>query len=198
MTTWVTSDLHFGHANILKFNPATRKFADIDEMNEKFIQEWNTKVHPTDTVFILGDFAFLAADKATDIAYRLFGKKILVVGNHDKKMLQNDRFRKQFVSIHDYLEIEYTLEEPRENEPKKPVKVVMFHFPIAEWNRCHHGAVHLYGHLHGSVSGLERYRAMDVGVDSAVYSDGAVVRRMDDVVGYCLTGDIKTHGSGTD
>lgn len=195
MTTWVTSDLHFGHANILKFNPATRKYETIDEMNERFINEWNTKVAPDDSVFILGDFAFLAGDKAADIAMRLFGKKTLIVGNHDKKLLQSDRFRKQFRDIRDYLEMDYALEEPRAGEPTKPHKLVMFHFPIAEWNQCHRGAVHLYGHLHGAHSGLENYRAVDVGVDSGVFGDGAVVRRMDDVVGYALTGDIKTHGS---
>jgi calcineurin-like phosphoesterase family protein len=195
MTTWVTSDLHFGHANILKFNPATRKYETIDEMNERFIQEWNTKVAPDDTVFILGDFAFLAGEKAADIAMRLFGKKVLIVGNHDKKLLQSDRFRKQFKDIRDYLEVDYTLEDPRPGEPTKPIKLVMFHFPIAEWNQCHRGAVHLYGHLHGAHSGLENYRAVDVGVDSGVFGDGAVVRKMDDVVGYALTGEIKTHGS---
>lgn len=31
MKTWITSDLHFGHANIMKFNPATRNFVDKAE-----------------------------------------------------------------------------------------------------------------------------------------------------------------------
>ena len=51
---------------------------------------------------------------------------------------------------------------PKVNE----VKVVMFHYPIAEWDQMHRGSVHFHGHLHGSVSGMERYRCIDVGMDS--------------------------------
>lgn len=189
MTTWVTSDIHFGHQNILKFNPRTRPFANIQEMNEQYIRDWNSRVQPEDTVYILGDFAFLSPDQAARIAARLNGDKVLIRGNHDTKLCANHDFQKEFVAIHDYLEIEYK----SDYIPK--TKLVMFHFPIAEWNRCHHGAVHLYGHLHGATSGLERYRAMDVGVDSAVYNDGAIVRLMDDVLEYCLTGEIKKHGN---
>ena len=48
-------------------------------------------------------------------------------------------------------------------------KVVLFHYPIAEWDSMHHGAYHLFGHVHG---GLEiEGRAMDVGIDARPKKD---------------------------
>ena len=26
--------------------------------------------------------------------------------------------------------------------------IIMCHFPIADWNRMHHGSYHIYGHIH--------------------------------------------------
>lgn len=180
---WVTSDLHFGHANILNFNPATRKHSDVDQMNESMIREWNENIQPADEVFIIGDVAFCNAQKAVSILSRLNGTKILVAGNHDRKLLNDNAFVKQFLSIHDYLEISHNKNT-----------VCMFHYPISEWNKCHRGSVHLYGHLHGSKSGLERFRCMDVGVDSeTLQKGGQIAILMDEAVSYCLKGDIRAH-----
>ena len=41
MKTFVTSDIHFGHSNILKFNPATRPYKDKDHMIESLVAAWN-------------------------------------------------------------------------------------------------------------------------------------------------------------
>ena len=45
---FVTSDLHFGHRNILKF--CNRPFSDIKEMSEKLISNWNEVVGKNDIV----------------------------------------------------------------------------------------------------------------------------------------------------
>jgi calcineurin-like phosphoesterase family protein len=99
MKTFVTSDLHFGHKNIMKFCPVTRaRFRDdVDYMTEAMITEWNNKVQPGDLVYILGDVAFLPSAKAVQIMRRLNGDKILVEGNHDRKMLNDPVFRDCFV-----------------------------------------------------------------------------------------------------
>lgn len=80
MNTWITSDLHFWHANIIKF--CNRPFATVEEMNEVLISNWNAVVQPEDTVYVVGDFsmAFRPVELYTK---RLNGKKILVAGNHD-------------------------------------------------------------------------------------------------------------------
>lgn len=180
MTDFVTSDLHFGHANIMKFCPVTRaRFNDdVTTMNETMVREWNITVQPEDHTYILGDVAFLPWEKAVQYLSRLNGTKTLISGNHDKKLLKSREFCNQFVSIHDYLDIKVG-----------DTKVVMFHYPISEWDQMHRGAVHLHGHLHGGKSGLERYRARDVGMDST----GMIVSRLDSIVAQALRGEIKGH-----
>ena len=57
MKTWVTSDLHFGHKNIMSFCPETRaRFKnDVAYMNNAMAEEWNHRVEPNDLVYILGE-----------------------------------------------------------------------------------------------------------------------------------------------
>ena len=83
MKTWVTSDLHFGHKNIMSFCPVTRaRFRnDVAYMNEQMVIEWNAMIAPEDTVYILGDVAFLPAAKAAEYMMRCNGSKILIEGN---------------------------------------------------------------------------------------------------------------------
>lgn len=180
MTTWVTSDLHFGHKNIMTFCPDARSRFKLDlaYMNEAMVKEWNDLIDPTDLVYILGDVAFLPADKATEYMRRLNGRKILVEGNHDRKLLQNDEFRAEFVEVHKYLDINYN-----------GTKVVMFHYPIAEWDQMHRGAVHLHGHLHGGISGMEQYRCRDMGMDAT----RRIAVTMEDAIRDAMTGEIKGH-----
>jgi calcineurin-like phosphoesterase family protein len=180
MTSWITSDLHFGHANIMRFCPTARaRFKDdVEYMNEQMVREWNDTIAPEDTVYILGDVAFLPADKAVRILQRLNGTKILVEGNHDRKLLNDPVFRRCFAEIHQYLCITY-----------EKTRVVMFHYPIAEWDQMHRGAVHFYGHLHGGVSGLEKYRARDMGMDAT----GSIAITMERAIADAMHGAIKGH-----
>lgn len=178
MNTWVTSDLHFGHTNIMNFCAETRPYNDVKHMNESMVLDWNAQVQPDDTVYILGDLAFMPAAEAVKLFNRLNGNKILVEGNHDRKILKDPVFRKCFVEIHSYLEVRYD-----------GTLVVMFHYPIAEWNQCHRGAVHFHGHLHGNPSGIEQYRALDVGMDAT----GKVVLRMEDAIQQAMRGKIRGH-----
>jgi len=180
MKTWITSDLHFGHKNIMGFCPETRaRFRnDVNYMNEQMVKEWNDLIAPEDTVYILGDVAFLPAQKAAEYITRCNGSKILIEGNHDRKILNDPTFRRCFKEVHKYLDVQF-------NE----TKVVMFHYPIAEWDQMHRGAVHFHGHLHGGISGMERYRCVDVGMDAT----GAIAISMDHAIRLGLKGQIKGH-----
>ena len=93
MKTWITSDLHFGHKNIMKFCPQTRaRFRDdVGYMNSAMVEEWNAKVEPEDLVYILGDVAFMSGSDAGKTMHRLNGRKILVEGNHDRKTRNRSR-----------------------------------------------------------------------------------------------------------
>jgi calcineurin-like phosphoesterase family protein len=79
--TWFTSDHHFGHTNILKYEKEARPFETVEEMNEALIDRWNAVVRDNDMVFHLGDFAF--GKHHISLAGRLKGRKKLVLGNHD-------------------------------------------------------------------------------------------------------------------
>ena len=180
MKTYVTSDLHFGHTNIMKFCPVTRaRFNnDVSYMNETMIKEWNEIVNPEDTVYILGDVAFLPASKAMVIMQRLNGTKILIEGNHDRKALNDPGFRSCFAEVHKYLHLTHN-----------GTFVTMFHYPIAEWDQMHRGSVHLHGHLQGNTIGLEKFRALDVGMDAT----GWIVVEMEDAIARAMKGEIKGH-----
>jgi calcineurin-like phosphoesterase family protein len=86
---WVVSDTHFNHANILRFTDSNTSelirpgFADVTEMNEVMIQNWNSLVRPGDKVYHLGDVFFGDHDYFKRMWPRLMGSKRLIVGNHD-------------------------------------------------------------------------------------------------------------------
>lgn len=179
MKKYITSDLHIGHANIMKFCPTTRPFRDVDHMNAEMRREWNVTVKPEDLVYILGDVTFMRPQPSVEYLRQLNGHKILIQGNHDQANLRDPAFRACFNEIHVYYETNHA-----------GVKVCMFHYPIHfEWNKAHHGSVHFYGHCHGSKTGLEEYRARDVGFDAT----GKVVSDFDEMVADALTGMIPKH-----
>lgn len=179
MKTYIGSDFHWGHANILKFCPESRaRFPDVESMTEMMITEWNGIVSPEDTVYMLGDIAFCNAEDATKIVRQLNGYKILVEGNHDVKLLKYKPFRDCFLQIHKYLEIKH-----------EDTHIVLMHYPIAEFNRQHRGSIHFHGHLHGNKSGLENYRVRDVGMDAT----GKIVIPIEEAIQDAMKGEIKSH-----
>jgi calcineurin-like phosphoesterase family protein len=77
-----TSDLHFGHANIIRY--CDRPFADVDAMNRALVDRWNDVVSPADDVWILGDVAMGPIDESLAFVGQLHGRKVLLAGNHDR------------------------------------------------------------------------------------------------------------------
>ncbi len=82
MTTWFTSDLHFGHANIIRY--CDRPFGDVDEMDAAIVEQWNETVAPDDTVWVLGDVALGRITESLALIADLNGTKLLLAGNHDR------------------------------------------------------------------------------------------------------------------
>ena len=147
---WFTSDLHFFHKRILEFCPKTRPYNNVEEMNTDLISKWNNTVDTQDYVFILGDVSFGKQQETDTIIKRLNGNKILVMGNHDKGIKTS-----LFSCAKDYLVAKID-----------GIDVVMFHFPMLQWDKMHYGSYHLFGHVHGSPVGNSG-RSMDVGWDVA-------------------------------
>ena len=87
--TYYTSDLHFGHKNILKYCP-NRKYDYLDQMEQNIIKRFNNTVKPEDTVIFLGDI-FLGHKKDHQrylLAQLICRRKILILGNHDDSASQ--------------------------------------------------------------------------------------------------------------
>jgi len=149
---WFTSDTHFGHANIVKYSG--RPFADVHEMNEKLVLNWNACVKSGDVVYHLGDFALCDVEIATKIVKRLAGQKYLVLGNHDKALRKDKSFLGHWIWAKDMADI--TVGSQR---------IVLLHYAMRVWNQSHRGAWQLHGHSHGSLKEEPHLLQADVGVD---------------------------------
>lgn len=146
MTIFFTADHHFGHAGVIRM--CGRPFSGVDEMNRQMIARWNAVVGPADEIWHLGDFAYkMPAADARGIWDALNGRKHLIRGNHDKASVAEWGWE----SVQDLHEIAV---DGR--------RVVLCHYPLAEWPGFYRDSIHLHGHVHGnrSVAG-----AVDVGVD---------------------------------
>lgn len=79
---YLIADLHFGDLGIIRYE--NRPFASAEEMDERLIENWNNVVSDKDEVFVLGDFSSHDASRDREILARLKGRKILIMGNHDR------------------------------------------------------------------------------------------------------------------
>ena len=82
MTTFITSDNHFYHHNIIKFS--YRPFRNTNHMNETMIRNWNGIVKESDSTIHLGDFALSSFKNIRYTRNRLNGKIYIIRGNHDR------------------------------------------------------------------------------------------------------------------
>lgn len=71
--------LHFGHTAVARW----RGFNDEFEHDEYLIQQYNSVVDKKDLVYILGDITMENPEYYYQLD-RLHGRKIVVLGNHDK------------------------------------------------------------------------------------------------------------------
>ena len=154
MTTFFTSDNHFGHANIIRYWNGPCE--SVGEMDETMIANWNEVVKHDDLVYHLGDFAL--GNKLTARRYfkRLQGQIRILCNpwHHDSRWLGGEYW--SISGLVEYMRPVVVLEY---SPP-----IVLCHNPFALWDRCHHGSWHLHGHSHGKYEASGKI--LDVGVDS--------------------------------
>ncbi|MBB1549821.1 metallophosphoesterase [Candidatus Saccharibacteria bacterium] len=150
---YYTSDLHLSHTNIIKYE--NRPFTSVEEMNNTIIDNINYRLTPDDELYILGDFTLEKnPHRVSELIKRIKCKKHLIIGNHDYFTRSKD-LCSLFDSVSNYLEIE---DEGR--------TVILFHYPIQNWNLKRYGSIHLYGHVHSKEElQLKEENAFNVGVD---------------------------------
>ena len=140
--TFLVSDLHMCHENILRFDDNRSHFKNIEAHDEFIIESWNRTVkNETDTVIVAGDLFYRAkAEQMEDILIRLNGKIRLVRGNHDKKHMN---------ILEKYCSIERDIWEIPTNKIWNGIpSIVISHYPLASWNKKFHGSISAYGHVH--------------------------------------------------
>jgi calcineurin-like phosphoesterase family protein len=82
---FLISDLHLGHANIIRY--CSRPFvpSDVIEMDRTLIKNWNYSVSHDDHVYFLGDLRYgKEARQESEYGALLNGTITFVTGNHDR------------------------------------------------------------------------------------------------------------------
>lgn len=131
------SDTHFGHKGMLKFERT--HFKDIEEHDEYIITKFNERVKNTDTCYILGDLG-ISREHIKNCFDKMNGKKIIVLGNHDKYSIDFYKKLNGVIEVHKY-----------------PIfiskRIVLSHEPI----KIDDEILNIHGHLHGAILNLKNY-----------------------------------------
>jgi calcineurin-like phosphoesterase family protein len=159
---YFTANTHFNHSDII--NHCGRPFDNVEKMNNKLIQNWNSCVNNDDEIYILGDLMFEGSGmEANNLIKNLNGIKYLIKGNHDKFIEDKTFDEINFEWIKDYYVLNYN-----------KINFILFHYPIFEWDGYFGDTIHLYGHVHNCGNNKENQkrfnllgkRAINVGVDA--------------------------------
>jgi calcineurin-like phosphoesterase family protein len=161
--TFLISDTHFSHANILTFKKEDglplRPFSSVEEMDEEMIKRWNEVVKPNDKVYHLGDVAI--PKKGLDCLARLNGDKVLIRGNHDTQKLKD--YTKYFRDIRGYHVLE---------------NMIFSHIPVHPDSKGRFKA-NIHGHLHA--------RRVTMDSDIEISGDEIKIERIIDPYYYCVS-----------
>lgn len=79
---FITSDLHLGHTNIIKY--CNRPFKDVYDMNRTLVYNWNSTIRKDDIVYFLGDLAYGRNSSTDSWLHKLNGRITFIKGNHDE------------------------------------------------------------------------------------------------------------------
>ncbi len=131
------------------------KHPDVEAMDRTIVERWNVMVAPEDTVIHLGDFAFGAVGKVKTYAERLNGRKMLIMGNHDRHKARV------------YEEVGFLVRK----EPYRFGHLMLSHHP--PWP-VKAGQVYLCGHIHNLWS-AKKY-GLQMKAPAVLYNVGVDVR----------------------
>lgn len=188
---WIMSDPHYGHKNIVRgcsewkefekgsSHQKLRDFDTLEEHNNAIVENINSLVAEDDELWHLGDWSFGGYRNIWEFRKRIKCKNIHSIhGNHDQhiennRILDEDQAKEtpyyatnKMVRMQDIFSSVQYYKELKLNMGSQKVHLIMSHFAMRVWNKSHHGSIMLFGHSHGSLKGYEKYKTMDVGVDT--------------------------------
>ena len=150
--TYITSDLHLEHRNVIKYcnRPYEFSWEDVAKMNEDILKQFD-ELPAGSTIINLGDIALnssLTFDKLKSFVDRMKSndKKLwLVLGNHDREMNQRIKDLRRFKTPYDlFIALGFDRVFPYpillEN------KYLLSHEPV--YLKPGNNLVNLYGHTH--------------------------------------------------
>jgi len=167
---WFIADPHFGHANILKFQPNRLKMMSgtvIENHDRKLVERFNKHIKPQDVVYFLGDIGEPYHIQLIN------GTKHLIRGNHDRH------------SDAHYLKMGFTSVCYETKIKLGKHYLLLSHYPYREglfrslWRRLrgipplrdnhkrpyNDGKILLHGHIHGRGTTIPYGRQIHVGLD---------------------------------
>lgn len=190
---YFTSDLHFGHKNVIKY--CNRPYKSVEEMDKVIIETWNQQVSDSDSVYFMGDFG-INKNKCLDsgLVRQLNGKKYMILGNHDSnynRLMQNPENVKIHANIcKKYLEAGWCFVDTRHYLMlKNDLHVVLTHLPpdnsidsrYSDYKlKNNPNFIYIHGHLHGRY--VKFNNMIDVGFDSnlTLYTEDDIINLVQD------------------
>lgn len=166
---WFMSDLHYNHANVIKFN--NRPFNSVEEMNTYIETELIEKVGPSDIIFDMGDLFWKTDEDSMEQVIKSASPKewYKILGNHDNwNVYKVSDIGKMFTLISDLLEINV-------NYQGKNYKLVLCHYPMVSWRDKSRGSLMISGHCHGNIDTFND-ESPDLRVD--VGFDGGLAKKV--------------------
>jgi calcineurin-like phosphoesterase family protein len=154
MASYFTSDYHFGHANVIKYD--NRPFKNVGEMDEALIENHNSVISDEDDLYFLGDFSF-SKTRTEEYLQRLNGNKFFIKGNHDGHNIIK-LYKHYGTYLGELAEVDVGGQ-----------RIVLCHYAMRVWNKSHRGVWQLYGHSHHSLPDDPNSLSFDVGINGRGY-----------------------------
>lgn len=137
LDTWIVSDTHFFHANIIKFCHRPQ------DWQEKFVAVWQDLIGENDDVLHLGDVAMGQKVDREKLLPTLSGNKYMLRGNHDHE--SNEWYAAHGFQVVGNKSRLYTYWNNK--------KLCISHYPNAvdwQWHINIHGHIHNNGYAPGT------------------------------------------------
>lgn len=136
--TYFLSDPHYNHDR--EFIYLNTGFKNIIDYNEDLVRGINYTTNNKDTLYIAGDVScgLKSIENSLEFFKRIKCKIILIKGNHDSELFDNDKIPSNVRLINSvYLDVKLNSQ-----------KITICHYPMLSWNSSHWNSWLLYGHVH--------------------------------------------------
>jgi len=116
-------------------NLSNNEIIASNRRDNAIIRNWNSAIDDVDTIYVLGNLAFLNPE----IVEKLKGNIFLITGNHDTKFLDYYRNSDKIIGIENQAMIEVESQ-----------KIFLSYYPHLTWPDSEFNSWHLYGHFNNT------------------------------------------------